>query len=86
MMKLQMKAGMYTDPLHMAQTIKNRRHLNTCGCMVEARRIELLSENRSTQNSPSAVCLFTFPCANAGKQALTFGSRIIHQQARGSSD
>lgn len=42
--------------------------------LVEPRGIEPLSENPSSQLSPSAVYLLKFPCANADKQAFAFGS------------
>lgn len=42
--------------------------------MVEARRIELLSENRSMQLSTSVVYLLEFPEVTAGKQAERTGS------------
>ena len=42
--------------------------------MVEARRIELLSENNSTSLSTSVVYQFRFPRITAGKQAVIRGS------------
>ena len=42
--------------------------------VVEPRGIEPLSENPSTQLSPSAVCLLKFPCGSADKQAQPLGS------------
>ena len=42
--------------------------------MVEARRIELLSENNSTSLSTSVVYQFKFPRITAGKQAVIRGS------------
>ena len=51
------------------------------GCfsfVVEARRIELLSENKFTGPSPSAVNLLKFPPPHAGLQAYGFGSFMMH--------
>lgn len=42
--------------------------------VVEARRIELLSENNSTSLSTSVVYQFRFPRITAGKQAVIRGS------------
>ena len=42
--------------------------------LVESRGIEPLSENPSSQLSPSAVYLLRFPPANADKQAFAIGS------------
>ena len=42
--------------------------------LVEPRGIEPLSENPSTQLSPSAVCLLKFPRGSADKQAQPLGS------------
>ena len=46
--------------------------------MVEARRVELLSENKFTGPSPSAVNLLTFPPPHAGLQAYGFSSFMMH--------
>ncbi len=53
-------------------------HTYSAGCsftppMVEARRVELLSENLSTGFSPSAVYLLKFPIKTADKQAILKG-------------
>ena len=42
--------------------------------LVEPRGIEPLSENPSTQFSPSADCLLKFPHADADRQASALGS------------
>ena len=46
--------------------------------LVEARRVELLSENKFTGPSPSAVNLLTFPPPHAGLQAYGFSSFMMH--------
>ncbi len=53
-----------------------------CSDVVEARRIELLSENSSTEISPSAVFVLEFPTYIAQRQAICFGSFIIHGQLK----
>ena len=42
--------------------------------LVEARRVELLSENPSPQLSTSVAYLLTFPLRTADKQAVRFSS------------
>ena len=43
-------------------------------CMVEARRVELLSESLSIGFSPGAVDLFSFPIPDADQQASDISS------------
>ena len=61
-----------------AAKTKSHKRLNKAICrifnMVEPRGIEPLSENPSSQLSPSAVCLLDLPHTSAGKQALALGS------------
>ena len=55
---------------------KPKEKTHPCGCvflLVEARRVELLSENLSTGVSPSAVYLLKFPFKTADKQAILKG-------------
>ena len=44
--------------------------------LVEARRVELLSENHLPRVSPSAVDVLNFPCRIAHRQAMRFGSSL----------
>ena len=46
--------------------------------MVEARRVELLSENKSVQLSTSVAYVLGFPSRFARKQANRIGRFIIH--------
>ena len=47
--------------------------------MVEATRVELVSENQSRQLSTSVVYLLNFPKLNAGKQASSVSSSLYIQ-------
>lgn len=61
-----------------AAKTKSHKRLNKAICrtfnMVEPRGIEPLSENPSSQLSPSAVCRLKFPHTDADKQASAIGS------------
>lgn len=61
-----------------AAKTKSHKRLNKAICrtfnMVEPRGIEPLSENPSSQLSPSAVYHLDLPRTSADKQALAFGS------------
>ena len=50
------------------------KRYKACSDMVEARRVELLSENQSARLSTSVAALFRFPWPPAGQQAGGFGS------------
>ena len=50
------------------------RRLTVRLIVVEPRGIEPLSENPSSQISPSAVYLLVLPCPNADKHAFRLGS------------
>ena len=53
---------------------KSRRMHDRIFALVEARGVEPLSENRSSQLSPGAGNLFSFPPQIAGCQAKSFSS------------
>ena len=55
---------------------KSRQATRTCRDVVEARRVELLSENHLPRVSPSAVDVLNFPCRIAHRQAMRFGSSL----------
>lgn len=48
--------------------------------MVEARRVELLSENQSARLSTSVAALLTFPPPPAGQQAEGFSSSLYNHR------
>ena len=50
--------------------------------MVEVRRIELLSENPSTQLSSWTVCYFDFPSGSANRHAIPSGSPFLHDRLK----
>ena len=49
--------------------------------MVEATRVELVSENHLPQLSPGADCLLRFPSSDADKQASDYGSCQVMTEA-----
>ena len=53
---------------------------NPLGFLVEMRRIELLSENPSTQLSSWTVCYLNFPSGSANRHALPSGSPFMHDR------
>lgn len=68
MLSLSVVFGVVLENKNTAQTA------SLCGIsVVEARRIELLSENRFIYISPSAFCHLRFPLGAADKQAATIG-------------
>ena len=52
--------------------------------MVEATRVELVSENHLPQLSPGAGCLLRFPSSSADRQALDYGSYPVMTEAAAS--
>ena len=55
--------------------VKSRsKRYKACYDMVEARRVELLSENQSARLSTSVAVPLTFPLSAAGQQAADFSS------------
>ena len=50
--------------------------------MVEMRRIELLSENPSTQLSSWTVCYLEFPSGSANRHAIPSGSPFLHDRLK----
>ena len=50
--------------------------------LVEVRRIELLSENPSTQLSSWTVCYLEFPSGSANRHAIPSGSPFMHDRLK----
>ena len=50
--------------------------------LVEMRRIELLSENPSTQLSSWTVCYLEFPSGSANRHAIPSGSPFLHDRLK----
>lgn len=50
--------------------------------MVEATGVEPVSERALRKLSPGAVCQFSFPHPNGGRQPFGFGSFILHSTGK----
>ena len=61
---------------------QKRHHLVPFLLMVEVRRIELLSENPSTQPSSWTVCYLEFPSGSANRHAIPSGSPFLHDRLK----
>ena len=63
---------------------KRRGRIFRCALffLVEMRRIELLSENPSTQLSSWTVCYLEFPSGSANRHAIPSGSPFLHDRLK----
>ena len=59
------------------RTLFRKESGSSTNCMVEVRRIELLSEKATAELSPSAVRVLTFPLPSAHERAQGFSSFIM---------
>ena len=66
--------GLYKGLRSPASTNKKKTPVGVFFLLVEARRVELLSENQSARLSTSVAVPLTFPLSAAGQQAADFSS------------